>query len=855
VMFGGATMGNVYGGGKGLLGHTNAGQVKGNTNVSISGGNVYHNVYGGGALASVGTFSVSDGGTNPTYIPISGVPYNWTDGTGTATVTITGGTIGISGRDNGLVFGSSRGGIEKPVSESEKLVDRYDRVAWVSHSVVNIGTEGKTVTDADYLTTPLIKGSVYGGGENGHNETSATVNVYSGTIGVSNVDDPWYSFTDKTLEEEVQSYRGNVYGAGSGSDTYTDGGKQLHNPKSGMVGGNATVNIAGGHVGRSVYGAGAMASVGTITKSVEHANANDGFALSWPYEFTFADGTGTATVNVTGGHIGTRSIDGGDVYGSARGEAGDRYDMAHLAYAKETVVNVTYPETIDPSSADIANDFKTQCITGSVHGSGENGYVYGDAKVTLNKGLVGHSLYGAGKGNGTYKRKLLKIGVDPDKDPKDESDYYTADIYSLIAGRVMGNTYVTMNDGHVGRNVYGGGNLGSVGKGNFASGADDYFPTGYGEKITGNLWTSATKGDDAWHFLNSGKTTVKVLGGTVGTISTATKNGLPYGNVFGGSAGEAAPNVPASLSPRYEYCPAFYSGYVNETDVTIGITSEEFEANKADEPYKTYGTYENYLANVAPKIRGSVYGGGQDGHVRRDTKLTMYAGEIGLPYTSDNQTALGTSNLDDVQWLHRGNIYGAGSGITEYKFDFDGDGNIQTEGEVTVADGTKYTEQGYSTSSGSVTRFTEVNVLGGTVHRNVYGGGSMGSVGAPAIPPPRTETPYKKDVTTRDAAYGGGTIGAGWWSQNTVTIGGAGTVNIGTPTNYNKKYGGEVYGACRGLSTLDPNQFANSVWTLVKILDGADIKGNVYGGGDSGIVKRDSEVRIGDEVVTPTPAP
>ena len=304
--------------------------------------------------------------------------------------------------------------------------------------------------------------------------------------------------------------------------------------------------------------------------------------------------------------------------------------------------------------------------------------------------------------------------------------------------------------------------------------------------------------------------------------------------------------MPASLSPRYEYCPAFYSGYVNETDVTIGITSEEFEANKADEPYKTYGTYENYLANVAPKIHGSVYGGGQDGHVRRDTKLTMYAGEIGLPYTSDNQTALGTTDLNNIQWLHRGNIYGAGSGITEYKFDFDGDGNIQTEGEVTVADGTKYTEQGYSTSSGSVTRFTEVNVLGGTVHRNVYGGGSMGSVGAPRIG--QDYDPYKKDLANTETL--------GKQSQNTVTIGGGdGKVYIGTPTNYNKKYGGEVYGACRGLSTLDPNQFANSVWTLVKILDGADIKGNVYGGGDSGIVKKDSEVRIGDEVVTPTPAP
>ena len=89
--------------------------------------------------------------------------------------------------------------------------------------------------------------------------------------------------------------------------------------------------------------------------------------------------------------------------------------------------------------------------------------------------------------------------------------------------------------------------------------------------------------------------------------------------------------------------------------------------------------------------------------------------------------------------------------------------------------------------------------------------------------------------------------------MNTVNIGGGtSVVTIGTPFDaekgwtYNKVYGGEVYGACRGLSTLDPDQFANSVWTKVNIKDKATIMGNVYGGGDSGIVKKNSEVKIGE---------
>ncbi len=833
VLFGSATMGNVYGGGKGVLEHTKAGLVKGNTNVNISGGSVYHNVYGGGALASVGTFDLSNG-TAPAYIPIAGVPYNWTDNTGTATVTITGGTIGISGRDNGLVFGSSRGDLSKPTGTP--ATDPYDRVAWVNKSVVTIGTNGSGTT----LNTPLVKGSVYGGGENGHNDQSATVNVYSGTIGVTDTEDPWYYFTDKTLEKSVQLLRGNVYGAGSGTDTYTgDDSQQHYNPKSGMVGGNTIVNIAGGHVGRSVYGGGAMASVGTITSEVKHESIDNGFGLSWPYKFTFAANTGKATVNVTGGHIGTRQLEGGDVYGSSRGEAGDRYDMSHLAFTNETEVNVNYPTTIDmPTVADIQNDFSKQCITGSVHGSGENGYVYGDTKVTLSNGLIGHSLYGAGKGNGTYTKALSKIGG---------GGTYDAKIYSLIAGKVMGNTSVTMNGGRVGRNVYGGGNMGSVGKGNYTGGADDYFPAGYGETITGNLWDNGS--DDSKAFLSSGKATVNVISGTVGYIDATNpevsmKNQLPYGNVIGGSAGEAAPNI--GEDPRYEYSPAFFSGYVNETDVTIGgyrcttaygdyqvgdfITAETFKSVAAGDA----GKWEI----VGPKIYASVYGGGQDGHVRRDTKVTVIGGEIGLPYNSTNQTLLQTDNLDSPQWMHRGNIYGGGSGITKYKYDFNYDGDTaDNDGSVTYHS-QPVKEEDYSSSSGSVTRFTEVNVMGGTIHRNVYGGGSMGSVGAPKID--QAYDPYKKNLNN--------TATLGKQSQNTINIGGGtSVVTIGTPTNYNKVYGGDVYGACRGQADLNENEFATSVWTQINIKDKAKIMGNVFGGGDSGIVKKDTDIQIGAE--------
>ena len=572
--FGGRTMGNVYGGGSGNRNIVRCGRIFGNAKVDISGTpTIYHNIYGGGAYGSVGVFEY-DIQTDPVHHTkkVYGVhglkelkdeedkPIEH----GTATITITGGTIGIDGRDNGMVYGSSRGDI------SGKM-QRDDFAAWVGTTHVTVGTKDKGIAAPE----PQIKGSVYGSGENGHTFADTHVTVNSGTIGIG----------DKNISGGASNgNRGNVYGGGCGTDTYSDNGVEKYNPLAGIVYGNTNVTINGGYIVRCVYGGGSMGSVGKFevgkvdevddTVSVKKhgskiVNGDEviyNLGLSWPYQFNYKDSTGKATVNINGGHIGS-NYDGGDVFGAARGEAGDRYVMAHLAYVKETEVNINYNETAKVTDL---NDSTKGCITGSVHGSGENGYVYDDTHVTLNKGLIGHSLYGAGKGNGKYPVTVNKI-VGEGK--------YTQQVYGLMAGRVLGNTYVTMNDGHVVRNVYGGGNLGSVGKGNYAGGTDDYYPAGYGElpdSVEGSLWTPSAGFNPALpitadnkpttmadYFLSSGKTNVKVFGGTVGDLSDPTKkkNFLPYGNVFGGSAGEAAPNVPVSLRPRYHYCPAFFSGY------------------------------------------------------------------------------------------------------------------------------------------------------------------------------------------------------------------------------------------------------------------------------------------------------
>jgi hypothetical protein len=232
--------GNVYGGGKGKIDNAgnlvvssvadlDAGLVKGNTSVTINGTTettkIVHNVYGGGAVGSVGTFTRD----------ANGMPTACAANTGQATVTINGGKIGHNRKDSGMVDGSSRGWEGNPNGEGAFAF--LNQLAWVNNGTVIIGDA--TTNDED--KGPAILGSVYGGGENGHNFKDSNVTINKGTIG--------------NADPSAANYDcGNVYGAGCGTDTYTVGEvpTEHHNPMAGIVRGTTTITVKGGHVLRNV---------------------------------------------------------------------------------------------------------------------------------------------------------------------------------------------------------------------------------------------------------------------------------------------------------------------------------------------------------------------------------------------------------------------------------------------------------------------------------------------------------------------------------------------------------------------------------------------------------------------------
>ena len=623
TVLGGAEYGNVYGGGKGKEDNETAGLVKGNTNVIIQNTTegettiiptIYHNVYGGGAYGSVGTF---------TYNATTGLPETWNteNDKGKCTVTITGGTIGTTGKENGMVFGSSRGDVGQPGGITDKQ-------AWVHQTQVTIG-------DAALETGPTIKGSVYGGGENGHTFTDAVVNIVKGTIGITDSEDP-----DGGAR---YPYRGNVYGGGCGTDTYTvkeDAGtenektKTYFNRLAGIVEGNTTVNITDGHVVHNVYGGGAMGSVGVFTR-----DASDNIHV--PGKITGVTSGGKCTVTVSGGIVGNTGAqmtaeggpdDFGHVFGAGRGEVHDTLDYPNLQ-------RVVY---VDNTDVTISGGL----VTGSVYGGSESGHVLGNTVVKIQGGQIG---CGVEKTSAYTDTDWSATSLNPTAHWSYTANGKPYDQYAGETEYDSKGAATTATDGHT---FYG----------NVFGGGSGYYPYAPGKwlRSAGYVGGTATVKIEGGHILNNvyggcemadieGAVTVEMTGGTVGVPrSKSDIEALPtLGHIYGAGMGDKR---------------IFFNTSTNVASTTVSVTG---------------GT-----------VYGSVYGGGEDGHVLGNATTT-------ISQAANKTTVIGCDGKSGWD----GNVFGGGQGSVTAK------------------------------TAGVVAGDVVVNIEGGTMKGSVYGGGRLASVG------------------------------------------------------------------------------------------------------------------------------
>ena len=683
-----ATWGNVYAGGKGNTTHVEAGLVKTNTKANISQAEgktttIYHNIYGGGAYGSVGTFDLSTADNLSTYqVPYAGMPVNWATGTGSANVTITGGTIGTDGKENGMVFGSSRGDIAA-------LGEIHDKLAWVNNVNITVGTDGSE-------TGPQIKGSVYGSGENGHTYNNTEVTVYSGTIGIANSSDPGYSVTSDGTTYSGAEYpnRGNVYGGGCGTDKYysgsvptghtaNDGEGDTYNPLAGIVYGTTKVTIDGGQVVHNVYGAGAMGSVGKMTKDATTK------------AITFTSG-GTTTIEISGGTIGVDGTKGdGNVFGAARGDASSA--QTDVALVKTTDVTISGDATI---------------VWGNVYGGGQIGcvgtfdetagkYVWssgGLSKVTVSGGKIGPdnndnpeigNVFGAGKGKAnTFKCEKAMVR----------------------------ETIVSISDGTVNGNVYGGGEIGRVEentevtigrKSGEAEGA------GTGKPIINGSVFGAGKGKETHGYsaLVRGNTTVTVEGATGAKVGNSVYGGGEIASV--GRYGLDNKKMPEILVDG-GYCYVKVLG-----NVVIGPSNASddkgnvFGAGKGVNPAYVYKTSDREN-NSKRMVTYDPTGRHQTGQ-----------GTLWDPYDDPDDPNDDPTHPNFVWEYFMGNATTGVSGEDEFK-NYLETLALATHPEVTIGGNATVNSSVFGGGELGLTKGSVVvSIRGGTVVKDVYGGGSL----------------------------------------------------------------------------------------------------------------------------------
>ena len=691
--------GSVFGAGAGVKTHGYSALVRGNSTVTVQGNAwVKKSVYGGGEIASVGRYNVVDG--LPTT-PISG---------GECFVNILGcAEIGPNGMlmtadggpdDAGHVFGAGKGVLpyegyednEKPQhmdgrKEDNKWVDdpksytAYESLggnedANYSKFLHTLALASETHVSID--GNAFIKGSVYGGGENGFVQANTYVTIAGGQIGCGKntterySDDVWAPGYVPTTDLECASW---TFGDGKPYDKYA--GAAGYDAKEGALvatdGHTFYGNVFAGGSGYYPYRPGKWFQSAGRVKGNTNLTITDGHILTNVYggnEMT--DVVGSCTINMSGGTVGVpRTYEQMRnhpvtcyVFGAGKGDP--RVFFNTWTNVGSTQVNIS----------------GSARIYGSTFGGGEDGHVLGDAETNINTG----SDVPVGTGESASTLRYPYIGT-TGTSAVDGNIFGGGRGYSenaLTAGVVCGNVRVYIHDGTILGSIFGGGRLASVGTHLAAADNTDYYgtmiPDGK-QQVIGGEDVDDTSDNPVTH----GHITITIDGGSIGAVDNAGKlvnSNYTIGDVFGGSKG-------SSTDKRF--------GFAKSTSVTIS------EPN----------------AEIPTRINRSVFGGGEAGNVEGDVTVTLNGGIVGEDLYGGGalaDTNIGSFSVDNFEEA----TVVTGETVTGMYTKNGGDYTLIEDAEAKAEEGIKYYTK---TTLSDQHAQTTVNLYGGKIMGDAFGGG------------------------------------------------------------------------------------------------------------------------------------
>lgn len=739
--------GAVYGGG---LGEDT--KVKGNVTVTIDGGTLNNDVYGGSAK---GLVNCNDAGTGATEGSKTDVTLN----AGTINGSLYGGGHGInnanahvwgpvqvtvnSGTVTGSVYGCNNA---SGAPQSTVKVDIYD----TDHpgSGYALGHVFGGGNQADYTAgVPTVKvhgcsnsiNYVYGGG-NAAAVNGTDVTIYGGNS-IAHVFGGCYGANVTTSGTDVKIYGGTIdtiYGGNNESGSITGDIRVTVNKQPEHANDSCAMHI------KEVYGGGnkAASNAGQITiaytgyNSAERINYVYGGAnranVTGPINLTIREGR---IDNVFGGNNNSGEISGNvtvtiekDKTTPARvWEIGNVFGGGNLAeYSGTPSVNVKngvvtnvfgggngdpLSSTHDPGKVgasnvtigDVTPGYKA-VITGNVYGGGNAANVTGATSISLTpNSTVNTGVYGGCNTQGNVGGDItVTVNCDSIGSRAKLNTLVTSDVFGGGYGQetsTSGDVVVNINGGIIYGDVYGGSALGEVNGG------------------------------------SSNTTIVNVTGGTLNTIETTTPGGFSIyngGNVFGGGLGRK--DDPDTADDET------VEAKVNGT-VTVNIGS--CTPNGAD---PEQGDHTGNAYSGSATIQGNVYGcNNTNGSPQQNVTVNIYQ-------TAHTQ---GVDEVDDAGYaIH--NVFGGGN-----EADFRVDDKTTT---VNVFGCDNTIERTFGGGNAAATNSVITDIKGGRIH-DVFGGGN-GEVSAADI------------YGSITLGIHGGTIGQSYSisNQNGIVTGGASVV-------------------------------------------------------------------------------
>ena len=699
--------GYVFGAGKGLKTHGYAALVRGNPTVTIQGNaKIKKSVYGGGEIASVARYKVASTAEEAEENGVEiGMPYALANNySGNCKVIVGGNAIigpdepmkmvhpeitdGTDKPDDfGHVFAAGKGVLPEVYTyednehrpkrmllynaeslptyweyadEAEKNIWEYfeDEDAYFAF-VKTLALSSKTeVTIKDKA---FVKGSVYGGSENGLVQFDTDVKIQGGQIGCgkntteaygdeweddytpsgdlecaswdygkdTNGDgkkdqfapyDPYAKYlnpADKkyyydpeftkyaeggaNIATDGHTYYGNVFGGGSGSVPYfdTQKGVSRYVSSAGMVKGNTKVTISGGHILTNVYG------------GCEATNV-----------------LGSATITMTGGTVGVpRTLEQivahpvtCYIFGAGKGDQ-------RIFFNKET--------NVDRTTVSIEGGK----VYGSVFGGGEDGHVFQNTTVnigttegegptigTLGTSYVDGNVFGGGRGFGGE---------------------------ALTAGNIGGSVELNVKSGKILGSVYGGGRLASVGYGLYL--VDEEITEGEGkvkpygilrpnDKYDGSYPDPSTDPASTYYDKGRGYITINISGGTIG-------NDLEY--IYNPTAAQKAaiPNTTFDYQNHLQYTKGgnVFTGGMGRLYALDGTTLLPIWSKLG----KCKGTTLNMTGGI---VKSSIYGGGEIGAVAENATVNINGGTVGTKVVDSE---------DATKYYYFGSVFGGGKGSVD----------------------------------------------------------------------------------------------------------------------------------------------------------------------------------------------